>query len=331
MWCVLAAAALGHSPGYGDSSTHTIQDTELSQVEYRRAGTHTFSWQCSHTSQPVYWEVTTAEVASLHVHVSDAAMLQNMSIPEPHSHPSDNAFNVFGCPLRRHREVFTALPVLTLAQFGEAPCSPADAVQSITVSSSKPIGFVIGKKESWSTLWGMPYFYIKTGAVMVGMRCPFTWIMIVWIVLWAVFVLYKVPWRTRVHALIASGWIVFIWYDLYRAMLVLEDPTGATCDADHYDHSVGSEHSGGTGTATVWAVHIMVRIVLYDILGGLAVLWYHHLQGSRWIVLLVSSLVMLTAPLLGIGGGLYGVFVFVYYVVDTLATTDAPVSGSFTW
>jgi hypothetical protein len=320
-----------HKPGFATSSSaaHTFPETELSQVEYRPAGTHAFKMVCQH-QQKIFWEVVIPNNAdgAMHIHIEDDSDMfdsNQFMYAEPHTELVDQSITVMGCPFKRYREPFTATGVGTVARYGSTACDPGTHA-TVEVASAVPFGFVVGEKESIGKLamHKMPYYYAKVGKVFYNTWCPWTWASIAWLAY--LFACAAAHTRPDAHTAIGIGWVVFIFLDICRLGTVLQNHPDNTCPASGTATGPETHPDTDNGTAAVWWIHGFVRIILLMGLCGM-VPWLIHTQawlckswsdrGKMYCVLGLALPSMLTSWWLAAGGlGLYPIVIGIYYIAD---------------
>lgn len=305
LWFSAVAVVSAHKPGFLRSGrTHYFSDTELSQAEYRGPGTHRFAFNCTNlapnTPQNVFWEVVVPwpSYASLTVTFNESKMT---------SDPATTRSTSATCPVKRYREGWTATQVGSMVRFGSAPCTQGR--HEVHVHSAGPMAFVIGEDEDWRdmNMGYMPWYYYRVG-MWAGWGSGLALIALVLVLL----AVYK--WNT--HTAIGLVWVVFLLVDFFRWVDAMSGQTRDTCAAQPNNAAGPTSHDDDdTGTATTIALYVAR---LATVLAGLALL-YAHMQPSpcarAWIPIAAAGIAAV-AWLLGVGLGIWGVILVLYYAVD---------------
>lgn len=303
---LLALAAQHHVPGFAPAGrTHTFKKTQLSQVEYRGPGVHTFRYTCPNNDAKIFWEVMAPGPAS-HAPVTISA---SPALTGGYSRSA-----TAGCAMRRYREGWTATAVSTVARYGSADC-PAGLTQTVTVHSGGPVAFVIGEDESWTDMhmWKMPLYYVQVGA-WAGWYCPWVWIVVALVVLYA-----ASGWRLPTHVALGVVWIVFGLSDLARFAVTMSGDVDAVCPAMTTGGGAPgpAKHSDDNGSAmAAWLYLARLTVVVLSLLLLLAHCRRRTPKKGRVWIPIAAALLAAVAVVLGTGTGIWGFVVFVYYCVE---------------
>lgn len=292
------ALAVAHAPGFRPSGrTHTFDDSQLSQVEYRGPGEHTFVFPCA-AGETVFWEVVTPwpTVYSPKVTADYAAMA---AVPALSQSPTP------GCPIKRYREGFTATQIATMARFGSVNCSAG--AHAVTVESAGSVAFVIGEEEVLSEiqLWKMPWYYVRVGA-WAGWGCPWTLITVVLLIMWW-------GWGWNAHRAIGIVWVLFLLDDFLRFWYTAAGSVDDVCTGSPDDAKGPESHSDGSGASTAVGLYAL-RLFVVGL--SIALLQLHQDGYNRWAITATAAAAAVGGWFLGVGTGIWGIVVALYYACD---------------
>lgn len=320
---LVSVLVAGHKPGYSRllTSEYTFGDTQLSQVEFRFGGKHTFKWSCK-ANEREYWEIVVPSSyawARMKIVVNaDVADDLTTSSETSVGGTATTTIDVDG-GFKLYQEGFSSIPVTTVARFGSKVCDE-DVDRVLTVHSTEPFAFSIGEGEEFGKLnmQYAGYYYIKSGA-WAGWMCPFSTVLVAGLVVLAAYCWTGVP-ILGVHTFLAVVWFILLFDVFLRAGHTSRKWVVYPKGADNADGPF--THSDGNGVSM--AVGLMAgRVALISV--GIFVLWLHSSSTeNKWRTWIISISVILAGGgvVLGIGGGLFPFVMLIYYLYDAFANNS---------
>lgn len=252
------------------------------------------------------------------------------------SHPgvSNNQYMLDGCPLRREREGWTAIELVTIAQFGSMSCHKRKdddtnyKKYNITISSAAPFALQVGEDPEFADfgLMQLPYYYEAASSWAGYTSTYFLYLLVLQVMVLLYLMGKKRDMHHFVHASILAAFVVFFIADQVRFASMFRYSTDRTCDALDQNTALGPKASRDDGTTNAALLFGFGRFVVYAMGMYVACKKYENAGGD--MMLWVSAIVAIAGYLLVVAGGAIPVLVFLFYLADAKKVLPDNMSAS---